>query len=77
MTGGGQYLGRPNVERSIFQNFEISNINIMKDFFQFFHFRIDFFICVNYSNTQNIQFTKLEFFRNFHSFLNCQISKDF
>ena len=31
LTGGGQNLERPNVERSIFRNFEISNIKMTKD----------------------------------------------
>ena len=41
--GGGQNLGRWNVERSIFRNFKIANIKIMKDEL-FDSFIIEFFV---------------------------------
>ena len=51
----GQYLERPNVERAIFRNLKISNTKITKDeLFDFFHFRVPFFIFLNYWNTQSI-----------------------
>ena len=31
LSGGGQNLERRNVERPVFQNFEIANINIKND----------------------------------------------
>ena len=55
VTGGGQYLERANVERSIFRNFKILNIKITSDLiFLFANLFFYFFTCVNYSNTQNI-----------------------
>ena len=53
--GGCEDLERPNVERSIFRNFEISIIKMTKD--ELFHFlfsNLFIFICLNYLNTQKI-----------------------
>ena len=55
--GGGQPFEQPNVERPIFQNFEIPNIKRTKDeLFYFFNFEFIFYlhICLNYLNTKNI-----------------------
>ena len=61
--GGSQHFEQSNVERPIFQNFEIPNIKRTKDeLFDFFILDLKFFyICLNYSNSQNIWlFIKLE-----------------
>ena len=53
--GGGHHLERPNVERPIFRDFEISNIKITKvNLFDFsiFEFIFYFYDCLNYTNTQ-------------------------
>ena len=43
--GGGQNLERQNVERSIFQNFQIANIKMTKDeLFDSFIVKLIFFI---------------------------------
>ena len=57
ILGEGQHLEQPNVERPIVRNFEISHIKRTKDeLFYSFKFLINFFyICFNYSNTQNIR----------------------
>ena len=47
--GGGQNLERPNVERQIFRNFEITNIKITKDeLFDSFIFEFIFSLFINY-----------------------------
>ena len=51
---GGQHLERP-----IFLNLDISNIKITRLDIRFFLFKI-FLICLNYSNTQNIQYDNLQ-----------------
>ena len=56
-SGRGQPFKQPNVERPIFQNFEIPNIRRMKDeLLDFFNFEfISYFhICLNYLNTLNL-----------------------
>ena len=56
MEGGGQHLEQPNVERPLFRNSKISNIKRTKDeLFDLFivEFYIYFYICLNYSYTQN------------------------
>ena len=56
MKRGGQHLERPNVERPIFRDFEISNIKITKvELFDFSIFESIFYFhdFLSYSNTQN------------------------
>ena len=55
-SGCGQNLEQLNVERPIFRTFEISNIKRTKDeSFDFIIFNLNKnYICLNYSNTQNI-----------------------
>ena len=55
-AGGGQHFEQPNLERPIFRNFEIPNIKRTKnELFDFFNLEFFFFyICLNYSNTNNI-----------------------
>ena len=67
-----QHLDRPNVERPIFRNFEISNINIKRHKlldFLFSNFVIHFFQLFSniYDNLSNCKFS------GFDSFSNCQI----
>ena len=77
--GRGQHLERPIVERSIFRDFEISNIKITKvELFDLsiFEFIFYFYDCVNYSDTRNtymIIYYQIRNFWNFYSFTNCQI----
>ena len=54
--GGGQPFEQPNLERSIFRNFEISNIKRTKEEFNFFNFKFIFYshICLNYLNSKSI-----------------------
>ena len=69
--GGDQYLEQPNLERLTLRDFEISNIKRMKDkFFDFFIFVFifHFYICLNYSNTQNMIIYKLGNLWNFEFF---------
>ena len=66
VLGGGQHLERPNIERPIFRNFEISNIKIAKnelfDYFIYeFVFYYDFFKLLEHSKYLTI----------FPNFLNC------
>ena len=71
ILGGGQHLERPNVERLIFRDLEISNIKITKvDLFDFsiFEFIFNFYDCLNYSDTQNtymIIYHQIRFFFKF------------
>ena len=80
-SGGGQHLERPNVERLIFRDFEISNIKISKvELFDFsiFEFIFYFYDCLNFSDTQNtymIIYYQIQNFWNFNSYTNCQILK--
>ena len=66
--GGGQHLEWPNVERPIFRDFEILNIQITKIVlfdFSIFELVLYFYDCLNYSNTQNtyrIIYIKFEIF---------------
>ena len=79
LTGGGQHVERPNVERPIFRDFEILNIKITKvELFDFsiFEFIFYFYDCFNYSDTQNtyvLIYHEIRNFWNFDSFTNCQI----
>ena len=76
--GGGQYLKRLNVERSIFRTFEISNIKMTK--VELFDFSISefifyFHVCLHYANTQDtymIICRQIRNFWNFDRFTNCQ-----
>ena len=53
--GGGRNFERRNVERPVFQNFEMANINIKNDeLFHNFIFEFFFSFFRNYLNTQNI-----------------------
>ena len=55
--GGGQPFEQPNVERPIFWNFEILDIKRTNDeLFKFFNFDFffNFYICLNFSNNENI-----------------------
>ena len=91
-SGGGQHLEQSNVERSIFRNLEVLNIKRTKTWdsiFFIFEFIFYFYICLHYSNTQNLWwFIKLEIYRtlefklevfgtcrirNFSSFPNCKL----
>ena len=55
LKGGDQILKRRNVERPIFRNFKIANINITKDeLFNSFIFEFNFLYFKNPLNTQNI-----------------------
>ena len=59
--GGGQNLERRNVERPIFRNFKITNIEIKKDeLFDIFIF--EFVVCIIH-----------KLFAQFNNFSNCKI----
>ena len=54
LLGGVQHLERPNVERPIFRNFEISNIKITKvELFDCSILEFIFTFFLNPTNTQN------------------------
>ena len=54
--GEGQNLERRNVERPIFRNFKIANIEIMKgELLDNFIFEFNFSFFRNHLNSQNIQ----------------------
>ena len=58
--GGDQRVEQPNVERPIFRNFKILNIESYEDELFDYFILVFFYICLNYSNTKNIwKFIKL------------------
>ena len=55
ITGGGQNLERRNVERPVFRNFEVANIEMKKDeLFDNSIFELFFSFFRNFLNTLNI-----------------------